>query len=60
MLHEVPFNAQQVTNLELINSLQSNLLPQLGQPFNVHHKSDVMCLPVVLPSLVGVSVEVQK
>ena len=56
MLDQVPLNAQQVTNLELVNSLQSNLPPQFGQSINPHHKSNVMCLPVVLPSLVGVTV----
>ena len=56
MLDQVPLNAQQVTNLELVNSLQSNMLPQFGKSINPHHKSNVMCLPVVLPSLVGVTV----
>ena len=59
-LVQVLFCAQQVTNLELVNFLQSNLSPQLGQPINLRRKSNVECLPAVLSSFVGEIVEVQR
>ena len=58
--NQVLFYAQQVTNLKFVHFLQSNLSPQLGLPINLRHKSYVEYLPAVLPSFVGVTVEVQK
>ena len=51
---------RQVANLKPVNFLQSDLSPQLGQPINLCRKSNIECLPAVLPSFVGEIVEVQK